>query len=398
MSLRSQRSTNGALLLVVLTAGFNLRTVFASLPPLLDDVRSEVGLSAGVAGLLTTAPVVCFGTFAMLAPRLGRRWSIESTLAVAALLTAFATALRGAGVVGLFAGTVLAGAGVAVSQTLIPILVRLRFVERAAFLTGVFTMALTMGGAAASGLAVPLEHALGGWRAALAIFALPALLAAGNWLVPPWPGSTHVAGVAGPRLERRSGMWSLAAYFGLQSTAFYTGLGWLPSILQAHGFSEGGAGGLLALASAAQFAPAFLIPVLAGRRVRQTDLLVILAAISSAGITGLLLWPAGAGLWMVSLGVGQGGALGLALTLPTLRGASASAVASLTATTLALGYGLASVGPVVAGILHDMTHGWTIVLVFMLVATALQVPAGWQASGDGRTRSNLLEVQSARVR
>src|SRR5262249_61313955 len=85
--LTSGRSSARVLLAAVVLAGLNLRTVFASLPPLLDDVRADLGLSAGVAGLLTAGPVVCFGLFAPLAPRLARRVAIEKLLVALAVLT-----------------------------------------------------------------------------------------------------------------------------------------------------------------------------------------------------------------------------------------------------------------------------------------------------------------------
>ena len=44
--------------------GLNLRTVVASLPPLLDTVRADLGLSGTAAGVLTALPVLCFGVFA----------------------------------------------------------------------------------------------------------------------------------------------------------------------------------------------------------------------------------------------------------------------------------------------------------------------------------------------
>ena len=64
-------------------------------------------------------------------------------------------------------------------------------------------------------------------------------------------------------------------------------------------------------------------------------------------------------LWMVLLGLGQGGALGLALILPVLRGGEPGSVATLTAMTLSVGYLVAALGPWVAGVLHDATGGWT---------------------------------------
>ena len=256
----------------VLLVALNLRTVFASLPPLLDRIRDDLGLSATVAGLLTTGPVLCFGLLAPVVPRLVRRVPIERVIAVCAAFTAVGAAARGLGVAGLFAGTVLAGAAVAIAQTAIPILLRTRFGGHTGSLTGAFSMALTLGAAVAAATAVPLERAFGSWRGALAVFAVPAAIAAVVWIT---PRRTLVRREESLRLRADRRAWSLAVYFGLQSTAFYAGLTWLPSVLKDAGYSEAGAGGLQALANLLQFAPAFLVPVLAVRRATQTWLLVL---------------------------------------------------------------------------------------------------------------------------
>jgi CP family cyanate transporter-like MFS transporter len=358
-------------------AGLNLRTLFASLPPLLDDVRADLGLSAGVAGLLTTGPVVCLGLFAPLAPRLARRVAIEKLLVVLAVLTTLGTGARGlGGTAALFAGTLLAGFAIAVAQALVPILVRVRFPARGGLLTGGFSMALTFGASVAAGLAVPLQHLLGSWQAALAAFAVPAGLAALVWLVPAGEAASVLEQAPPLGLHRLPGSWSIALFFGLQSMAFYTGLTWLPSVLEAHGFSEGAAGGLQALASGVQIVPAFFVPVLAGRRQTQTGLLATLVLVGVVAITGLLAAPGAAILWMVLLGIAQGGTLGLALVLPVLRGRSGHAVAALTAMALTVGYLLASVGPFLAGLAHDATGGWTLPLLFMLAITAGELAVG----------------------
>jgi len=361
-------------------AGLNLRTVFASLPPLLDDVRADLGLSAGVAGLLTAGPVVCFGLFAPLAPLLARRVAVERLLVVAALLTALGAATRGlGGTAALFAGTLLAGLAVAVAQALVPILVRVRFPVRASVLTGGFSMALTFGASIAAGLAVPLAHTFGDWQGALAVFAIPAALAALVWLLPRGETQTVLEHAPPLNLHRVRGSWSIALYFGLQSMAFYTGLTWLPSVLESHGYGEGAAGALLALASGVQVVPAFLVPVLAGRRESQAGILVALALLGLAAIAGLIAAPGAAFLWMTLLGIAQGGALGLALVLPVLRGATGPAVAALTAMALSVGYLFASVGPFLAGVAHDATGGWTLPLLFMAAITSAEIVVGLPA-------------------
>jgi CP family cyanate transporter-like MFS transporter len=363
----------------VVLVGLNLRTVFASLPPVLDDVRSDLGLGAAVAGLLTTGPLLCFGGFALAGPRLARRLPIEPLLALFLALTGLGALARGAGgVAGLFAGTLLAGAAVALAQTLVPILVRTRYALRAGILTGGYTMALTLGAAIASGTAVPLEHALGGWRGALALYAAPAVLAVAVCLADRERTVVERAPVLD--LHRLRGSWSIAFYFGLQSMAFYAGLTWLPTILEAHGFSESGAGALQAASNAVQFVPAFLVPVLAGRRQHQTGVLLALVGLGVVGIGGLLAAPGAALLWMFALGLAQGGMLGLGMILPVLRGGSGAAVAGLTAMALSVGYLIAAVGPFLLGAAHDLTGGWTAPLVLLLAITLAEVPAGLRAT------------------
>ena len=74
----------------------------------------------------------------------------------------------------LFAGTLAAGAGIAVANVLLPALVKRRFGEQATFITGIYSVALGVGAALAAGLAVPSERWLGdSWRAALAVWAVP---------------------------------------------------------------------------------------------------------------------------------------------------------------------------------------------------------------------------------
>jgi hypothetical protein len=73
----------------------NMRTVLASVPPLLGQIRADLGLSAAVAGLLTTVPVLCFGLFAPLVPVLVRTVAIERIIAITLGLTALGAAARG---------------------------------------------------------------------------------------------------------------------------------------------------------------------------------------------------------------------------------------------------------------------------------------------------------------
>src|SRR5689334_9842200 len=98
---------------IVFTA-LNLRTAVASVPPLLDELRADVPLSTTAAGALTTLPVICMATGAAVAPRVARRIGTEPAVAALVLTMVAGIVLRLVpGVVPLFAGTTVAGLGIA---------------------------------------------------------------------------------------------------------------------------------------------------------------------------------------------------------------------------------------------------------------------------------------------
>ena len=380
LAITRPRGAAGAVTAIVLLA-LNLRTLVASLPPLLTDVQFDLGLSGLAAGLLTTMPVLAFGAFAPLAPRLTRRVSIERVLLACALLTAGAAVLRGAGGwASLYAGCALAGVAVAFAQAVLPVLIRLRHPEITGLLTGAYSMSLTLGAALAAGLSVPLENALGSWEAALAAWALPALVAAVVWLPAALRPGTTIPGPPSPGLWRSRLAWNVSLFMGVQSMAFYAGLSWIPSVLEDAGFSEGEAGALQALGVLMQLAPAFAVPVLAARSRDQIGMLFAVVGLAVVGVLGLILAPGAALAWLVMYGIGQGGALGLGLILPVLRGGDAATVASLTAMSLCVGFVVAAAGPWLLGAVHDATGGWTIALVALAAISALELAPGLPAA------------------
>ena len=70
--LRRRGSQALAVTALVLTA-INLRPAVTSLGPVLEEVRESLGMSALVAGLLTSVPAVCFALVGSTAPFLARR-------------------------------------------------------------------------------------------------------------------------------------------------------------------------------------------------------------------------------------------------------------------------------------------------------------------------------------
>jgi len=375
--------------LVVALAAVNLRPAVASVGPVLPEMRAEVPLSGTGAAVLTFAPVLCFGVLAGVAPRLARRLGIEPVLLAVVVAVAAGLAVRVLdGPVLLFVGTVVAGGAIAVGNVLVPPLVKRDFPDRAGLMMGVYTMAVSGSAAAAAGLTVPLGDAIGlGWRGALAVWAVPAVLAALAWL-PRARAHTRTAQPPRARSLRRSALaWQVTLYFGLQSLSFYAVLAWLPSIYRDYGFGAAEAGLLLSVSGLVQLPVVLVLPALAGRAANQVGYIVACALLIAVGLTGVLLAPtAAAYLWVVLIGVGQGGSFALGLNLFVLRTRRVVDTARLSAMAQSIGYTLCAFGPLSVGVLHDVTGSWTLPLVLLLVLVVPQIVFGVY-SGRARTLS-----------
>jgi CP family cyanate transporter-like MFS transporter len=368
---------------IVLT-GVNLRVAVASVPPLVDELQRELGLSATAAGVLTAAPVLCFGLLAPAAPVLARRLGGERALLLALLPILVGVAGRAAGsAFALFAGTVLAGAGIAVANVLVPSVVKGRFDRGAGIVTGLYVAALTGGAALAAGLTVPLAGEVG-WQGALAAWSIPAALALvvlGVGVGRPTVVRARPRALRGLLGDRVA--WQVTLYMGLQSLVFYAGLAWLPPILQDAGFSAATAGTLLAVFALGGIPTSLLVPMVATRLPDQRLLALSVTALEAAAVLGLLAAPGAAIAWVTLFALGQGGAIALALTLMVLRAPDPGRAAELSGMAQTLGYSLAALGPVAVGALHDWSDGWRVPLTVLLVLT---VPLAAVGVGAGRDR------------
>lgn len=373
---------------VVLIAS-NLRPAVVGVSPLLTEIRVSAGLSATAAGVLTALPVLCFGLLAPIAPRLARRIGIERALlvALALLCVGFAVRLIPA-TVALFAGTVLAGAAIATGNVLLPALIKRDFAHRTGLMTGLFSMSISAGGALAAGITVPLARATGlDWRGGLGMWGLFALLALLCWL-PQVRGRGTVMGAARVAGLWRSPLaWQVTAFMGLQSLSYYALASWLPAVFVERGFDAGTAGLLLSLSSLTGIVGGLLAPLLATAIPRQRLLAVGVTAVTAVGLLGVLAVPGAEIASMAVLGLGQGAALGLALTFMGLRSPDPAHASQLSGMAQSVGYTVAAAGPFAVGLLHDLTGTWTVPLLLVLVLFVPQAIVGVPAGRDRFVRS-----------
>jgi CP family cyanate transporter-like MFS transporter len=375
---------------------FNLRPVFSSASALLPEIRAGLGLSALGASLLTTLPVVCLGAFSPLAPKLVQRIGAERTLLGVLCLLALGTAMRGLSSVPLlFLGTALAGACIAIGNVLLPGLVKRDFADRAALMTGCYTMALCAGAASAAGLTLPIEHALNGsLEGALAAWALPAFVVVLIWL-PQVLGITAQARRSGFRVEglwRDRLAWQVTLFMGLQSALAYCVFGWLVPILRERGLDGVSAGAIVSMSVMVQAAACLVAPQIAMRGKDQRLINASLCIIAVVALLGLLFAPLSTvWLWAVLQGIGQGGLIALAMTAIVLRSRDPHVAAHLSGMAQCVGYLLAAIGPLIVGLIRSATgsFAWCAVL-FVLLGLGAAIN-GWNAGRAFHVNARTIE-------
>ncbi|MFD8267521.1 CynX/NimT family MFS transporter [Streptomyces althioticus] len=388
----------------IVLAALNLRPAITSFGALLEEVRDGLGMSGSVAGLLTSLPALCFAVFGVTAPRLARRFGPGAV--VCAGMAAIATGLLVRPFVGTTAAFLLTSglalAGIAVSNVLMPVIVKRWFPDRVGSMTGLYSMALALGTASAAAITVPVTDALGGdWQAGLAVWAALAAAAVLPWI--PFVrqrGATSGEGAPEPpqrdgqaqgesagqapvlRITRSRTAWALAVFFGLQATAAYITMGWMAQIFRDAGVPAGRAGLLLAVTMVMGVPLAFVIPRLAARLPRQGPIVLALGVSGLIGYAGLYFAPAaGAWAWAVLLGVANC-AFPLALTMVGMRARTGGGVAQLSAFAQSTGYLISIPGPLLVGVLYQHSGGWGLPIALMAGLMVPQMIVGVVAGRD----------------
>ncbi|MFD7710053.1 CynX/NimT family MFS transporter [Streptomyces sp. NPDC059786] len=426
---------------IVLTA-LNLRPAITSLGALLEEVRDGLGMSGSVAGLLTSVPPLCFAVFGVMAPRLARRFGPGAVVCggMAAITAGLVVRPYAGSTAAFLAASALALMGIAVSNVLMPVIVKRWFPDRVGSMTGLYSMALALGTSLAAAITVPVTDALGDWQSGLAVWAALAAVAVLPWLPllrgrdtgdvrgsggagaagdrPGSPGAVSsdaaspgavsagaVSSVTvssgtpssvtaslgavsrgqeddGLRITRSRTAWALAVFFGLQATAAYITMGWMAQIFRDAGVSAGTAGLLLAVTMVMGVPLGFVIPRLATRLPHQGPIVVVLGICGLAGYAGLYFAPSGgAWAWALLLGISNC-AFPLALAMVGMRARTGAGVAKLSAFAQSTGYLISIPGPLLVGVLYQHSGGWGVPIALMAALMIPQIFAGVLAGRD----------------
>lgn len=383
---RRRLATAATLILVAL----NLRMAVAAVPPVLTQIQHDTGLGSLGSGLLTALPLFCFGAMALSAPALVRRLRMGPLLGLTMAVVAGGCAVRLApSLVALFLGTAILGSGIAVANVLLPGLIKRDFRDVAGPMIALYALVLSLGASIPAGLTIPIEDLTGaGWRPAVAIWGVVALIALVLWLPRARRDEPAVTDVPRPSpardLRRDRLAWAVTLFMGLQSLCYYAMLSWLPAILESHGMSNGKAGWMLSYMTIPGMAASLFTPAVQ-RRLPRSELEVTLAAVLLAiGYIGLIVFGASAAyVWVTAIGLAGGLLIALALSYIVGRAHDDHHVAHLSTMAQSVGYLIASTGPFLVGALHGLTSSWTVSLLVLLGVLVPMLLAGMVAGREG---------------
>lgn len=365
------------MVLAILLVSFNLRPAISSIGPLLDTIRTDLNLTSSQVSLLTSVPVFCMGLFAPLAVSFNKKLGLKRSIAILVAAIGVFTLLRGIlpTYPVLLISAFFIGMSIAIISPLLSAMIKRNFPTRTASLIGVYSFGMGVGATLAAGL-TGVIYSFAGWPIALASWGLLSIVAILVWLRVNEPPAEIIevpvegVGMVSPLKNKRA--WYMLAFFGLQSSLFFSTVTWLAPIAIDKGLSIVLAGGVLTVVSIVGIMGNLTLPFLLDRWPSRH--LWILVSIFSGVLGVLMLMFAGTQfIWVAAffLGITLGGLFPLALLMPLDENSSADDVNSWTAMIQSGGYIISAVTPFSIGLLYDRYENHMISLALFLVFLGL---------------------------
>jgi len=382
----TQTSTSWLLWVGFILVSLNLRLIFATVGPLLQDL--QLGFTSTL--LVTTLPLVLLGIFSIPGVKLRQIMGEERALFVALLLLVLGCGIRWFGEASLITGTILGSTGIAIMNVIMPALAKKRFgAQRMGMVMGIYALMLGVGAVLGASASFPLFQQMGADTTAafhsLGLWAIPAMLALLAWLpqLREKPPATTVRYTTAPvvNVYKNPTAWSLTLFFGLQVLNLYVFLPWMPTILMDRGSTQTDAAFLFSASQVSLMVSSFLIPVLAAHRKDQRLYIALTVLTCLVGTVGLMYAPLDTVLlWVLLLGFGQGAGPALGAYLFVAKSVNIDTATRVSAMAQTVGYLIAMAGPLLIGAIYQRTGDWNIPILLLaailVIELLVSLPAG----------------------
>ena len=373
-------------LIGILLVALNLRLAVTAISPIIDVINKDIALTSVGIGVIGMLPPIVFALSGFTAPAVAHRLGLERSMVLAIALMVIghlARAFAGSYLL-LTIGSAIALLGMGMGNVLLPPAVKRYFPDRIGIVTSSYATLLAVSTAVPALLAAPVAEA-SGWRTSLGVWSILATATLVPWLILLGRQRAERAAAAAdpaPEVETAApsavtGLWrspvavAITVTFAVSSLNAYAAFAWLPEILvDITGMTAVSAGVMLSIFSFAGFPASIIAPILVSRLKNVGWVILAGVAFFVTGYLGLIFAPSAATLlWVVLIGLGPI-LFPVCLVLINSRTRTHGGSVALSGFVQGIGYTIGAFGPLVVGVLHDLSGGWIAPLVFLL-ATVL---------------------------
>ena len=408
-----KRSPGKLLILGIIFVTLAIRGPITSVGPVVDLIKADFYLSNGVAGMITTLPLMAFAVVSSFIARISSRFTYGWTMFYGLLLIILGELLRFYGGVWLlFIGTALMGIGITAGNVLLPSVIKLKFPENIGKITSIYTSCMCISSSIGAGISVPLAINAGwGWRGAISIWLVVAVIGLIFWL--PQIGKRRIDHSSFTNLAcqeehminqeskscrtisiwRSAIAWQVTIFMGLQSLLFFCLVAWFPSIVVAKGMSTEFAG-YIALTFQILNLPSIIIVSIIAPRLKDQRVISVLLVIGYLLGMFILLMANSATTIIIStllMSLTAGGILSLSILFFSLRTQNAARAAELSGMAQTVGYLLAAFGPTMMGAINDVTGSWDIPVTLFCLFIVIMIFFGLKAGKDVTVSEKLAQ-------
>lgn len=361
------------LFLGIILVGANLRAPLTSVGVALPSIKEALSLSNVSVSFITIIPLLAFSVISLFASKTSQRFGLEKTIFFALIFILIGVVIRSLpNVPLLYAGTILIGIGIAFGNVLTPAVIKSNFPLKIGLMTGYYTVVMNVVGSFSSYITAPMLNTFN-YNIALGSIAIVTFITIIVWSFQLKHNETFHSHVQDNHVNvwKSSIAWRITLLMGGQSLIFYSLINWLPAYLTDHGVSINVAGIYLSILQLAIIPLTFITPIWATKMNSQVVLALITGSLFVIGIILMIAFPQIAIVSIIMLGIASGLSFGLVNTYFSLKTENTVTAAKLSGMSQSVGYLFAAVGPLLFGVLHDVTGTWWPSLAVLLIVALL---------------------------
>ncbi|EAK7766827.1 CynX/NimT family MFS transporter [Campylobacter jejuni] len=353
----------------VINVAFNLRAPITAVGPIIDIIKDKYYLNSTVAGILTSLPLIAFGSISFIVGY----FSPIRAIVFGIFLIFLGEIIRSYfGVYGLFLGMLAMGCGIAIANVLLPSFIKEKFPKKMASIMGIYSLVLSISSIMGIALAIPLLSVfdLAGAMFFWAIFSFVALVVY-------YPQAKNgrffrIKKKAHKKINLFINLttWKITLFMGFQSFLAYFLFFWYVQIVVEKGFDKEFSTSMVLFAQLVAAPVSLFGPLLLGK-LRQNLHTFYIAGLCSMYVIAfgmLFIFDSKISIIISAfiMGFPWGGVFGIALLFIAQKSSNAQIAARLSALAQGFGYLIAAQGQWIIGFLHDKFENFSFAILMLV--------------------------------